>query len=241
MDDRKDKNENEENESDFWSDALDDIMRRRAWKEWLGEMFDMVMCVMIAAGFTVALTRVFFCISIVSGRSMEPTLQNRDLVVLQRVSRHTDYGDIVACKDRQGELLIKRVIGLEGDVIQIDGPNGVVYRSPWTSLTSSPTATTPATRRVPSRWRRAASSSWGTTAPTAQTAAATTSARSGRRTSKGSCSSAWAICPAWKRTSAACNSRPAACSAGSFKETQESAYFPAPAGGGNEKKHRRNT
>ena len=104
-------------------------MRRRAWKEWLGEMFDMVMCVMIAAGFTVALTRVFFCISIVSGRSMEPTLQNRDLVVLQRVGRHTDYGDIVACKDRQGELLIKRVIGLEGDVIQIDGPNGVVYRN----------------------------------------------------------------------------------------------------------------
>lgn len=129
MDDRKDKNENEENESDFWSDALDDIMRRRAWKEWLGEMFDMVMCVMIAAGFTVALTRVFFCISIVSGRSMEPTLQNRDLVVLQRVGRHTDYGDIVACKDRQGELLIKRVIGLEGGVIQIDGPNGVVYRN----------------------------------------------------------------------------------------------------------------
>lgn len=37
MDDRKDKNENEENESDFWSDALDDIMRRRAWKEWLGD------------------------------------------------------------------------------------------------------------------------------------------------------------------------------------------------------------
>ena len=129
MDDRKDKNENEENESDFWSDALDDIMRRRAWKEWLGEMFDMVMCVMIAAGFTVALTRVFFCIYIVSGRYMEPTLQNRDLVVLQRVGRHTDYGDIVACKDRQGELLIKRVIGLEGDVIQIDGPNGVVYRN----------------------------------------------------------------------------------------------------------------
>ena len=60
---------------------------------------------------------------------MEPTLQNRDLVVLQRVGRHTDYGDIVACKDRQGELLIKRVIGLEGDVIQIDGPNGVVYRN----------------------------------------------------------------------------------------------------------------
>ena len=29
---------------------------------------------------------------------MEPTLQNRDLVVLQRVGRHTDYGDIVACK-----------------------------------------------------------------------------------------------------------------------------------------------
>ena len=47
MDDRKDKNENEENESDFWSDALDDIMRRRAWKEWLGEMFDMVMCVVL--------------------------------------------------------------------------------------------------------------------------------------------------------------------------------------------------
>ncbi len=40
------------------------------------------------------------------------------------------YGDIVACKDRQGELLIKRVNGLEGDVNQIGrGPNGVFTRA----------------------------------------------------------------------------------------------------------------
>ena len=127
--DMKDKNDNDENESNFWSDALDDIMRRRAWKKWMGELFDLVMCVMVTLGLTVALTRVFFCISVVHGISMEPTLQNRDLLVLQRVGRHTDYGDIVACKDRWGKLLIKRVIGLEGDVIQIDGPNGVVYRN----------------------------------------------------------------------------------------------------------------
>ena len=118
-----------DNESDFWSDALLKVLRRRAWKERLGALFDMAICVMIAVGFSVALTRAFFCLSIVSGTSMEPTLQDRDLVVLQRVARRTDYGDIVACKDRRGELLIKRVIGLEGDVIQIDGPNGVVYRN----------------------------------------------------------------------------------------------------------------
>lgn len=40
MDDRKDKNENEENESDFWSDALMTSCGESV-EEWLGEMFDM--------------------------------------------------------------------------------------------------------------------------------------------------------------------------------------------------------
>lgn len=77
-------------------------------------------------------------ISMVVGSSMEPTLLENDRVVIMRLFYKPDYGDIIAVwaeglPNREtggmGEMIVKRVIGLEGDVIDIDKETGTVYRN----------------------------------------------------------------------------------------------------------------
>lgn len=65
----------------------------------------------------------------VSGDSMKNTLQNRDRLVLSNFLYEPDYGDIVVIVRENDTPLIKRVIGLAGDRIRIDGTTGVVYRN----------------------------------------------------------------------------------------------------------------
>ena len=73
-----------------------------------------------------------FRIVVVSGSSMYDTLYNGDwLLLLSNTFYHDpEYGDIiVASKDsfRDGEPIIKRVIATEGQTVDIDFVNGVVY------------------------------------------------------------------------------------------------------------------
>lgn len=79
-----------------------------------------------------------FSISMVIGSSMEPTLLENDRVVIMRFLYKPSYGDIIAVwaeglpnreTGEQGEMIVKRVIGLEGDVIDIDKETGTVYRN----------------------------------------------------------------------------------------------------------------
>lgn len=76
--------------------------------------------------------------TIVKESSMEPTLYENNYLFVNKLSYmtkdHPDYGDIIIFEsdmerdDGKGKkLLIKRVIGVEGDVITITG--GVVYRN----------------------------------------------------------------------------------------------------------------
>jgi signal peptidase I len=65
-------------------------------------------------------------IASVDGNSMEPTLIHRDLVILSKISYIAGEprpGDIVAFpyKENPSEYYIKRIVGLPGDVIDIDG------------------------------------------------------------------------------------------------------------------------
>lgn len=67
-------------------------------------------------------------IAIVDGRSMQPTLNDGDIVVVQRIGYHPKSGDIVVCKvDGLNKLIVKRVIAVEGDVVDIDFETGRVY------------------------------------------------------------------------------------------------------------------
>lgn len=77
-------------------------------------------------------------ISMVIGSSMEPTLLENDRLVIMRFFYKPSYGDIIAVwaeglPNREtggtGEMIVKRVIGLEGDVIDIDRETGTVYRN----------------------------------------------------------------------------------------------------------------
>ncbi len=80
-----------------------------------------------------------FCInvSVVVGSSMNPTLINGDRILVSHIGYTLQHGDVVAVwaanlnnrdTGEKGELIVKRVIGLPGDVIDIDD-NGTVYRN----------------------------------------------------------------------------------------------------------------
>ncbi len=67
----------------------------------------------------------------VDGSSMLPTLHNADKVVVSRLSRHYDAGDIVVLTKASfrggNESIVKRVIATEGQTIDIDFDAGIVY------------------------------------------------------------------------------------------------------------------
>ena len=78
-------------------------------------------------------------LAIVNGPSMNPSLYNHDLIVFQRLGYIPKYGDIVIVnahrypllleEDSYQEELIKRVIGLPGDILEFDEENQVIYRN----------------------------------------------------------------------------------------------------------------
>lgn len=77
----------------------------------------------------------------VSGGSMEPTLQDRSWVAVTALGFHARRGDVVVVSQPNAlnEPLIKRIIAVEGDVIEIDpelhtvSVNGEVLDEPYIS------------------------------------------------------------------------------------------------------------
>lgn len=70
---------------------------------------------------------VFFNIIIIDGDSMEPTFQDNTIIVTQCKFYDLDRGDIVVCDvDGYEGYIVKRIIGKEGDVIDIDFRTGDV-------------------------------------------------------------------------------------------------------------------
>ena len=74
-------------------------------------------------------TFIFDCI-IVYGTSMLPTLSDKDLIIINKIEyriSNPEYGDIILFKHDENENYIKRIIGKEGDTIEIK--DCVVYRN----------------------------------------------------------------------------------------------------------------
>lgn len=97
-------------------------------KEWIKTI---LISVLIALAITA-----FIRPTLVKGFSMYPTIEEYDYLIINRmpyITKEPEYGDIVVFKTNQltvdGEKkdLIKRVIGLSGDTIEII--NGIVYRN----------------------------------------------------------------------------------------------------------------
>ena len=83
-----------------------------------------VYALVIVAAVSVLVATLVLPVLQISGTSMEPTLNNGEIVVLVKTSK-LDRGDVCGFY-YSNKILIKRVIGLPGDVVVIDN-DGNVY------------------------------------------------------------------------------------------------------------------
>lgn len=95
-----------------------------------------VSVLIVVAASAVLVSTLFFPVIQVSGNSMEPTLKDGDILVLVK-SKNVTYGDL-CCVSWQNKVLLKRVIGLPGDKINIDRDgnvfvNGQLLDEPYVS------------------------------------------------------------------------------------------------------------
>lgn len=93
--------------------------RRRFWRVLRGTVSTLI----VVAAIAVLLATLLLPVLQVSGDSMNPTLQDKDVIVLVK-SGSLKTGDLCGFY-WQNKLLLKRVIGLPGDIISLD-ENGVV-------------------------------------------------------------------------------------------------------------------
>ncbi len=99
----------------------DAISRRRAWAK---AVRSTVATLLVVAAIAVLVATLFLPVLQISGTSMEPTLSDGDVVVLVKGGSY-ERGDLVSVA-YENKYLIKRVIGLPGDSIEI-ASDGTVY------------------------------------------------------------------------------------------------------------------
>lgn len=97
--------------------------RQKAYNKALGGT---VYVLTIVAAIAVLIATLILPVLQIEGTSMEPTLHNGDIVLLMKTTRF-DYGDLCGFT-WNNKLLIKRVIALPGDWVEID-TDGTVYRN----------------------------------------------------------------------------------------------------------------
>lgn len=61
----------------------------------------------------------------VVGQSMEPTLKNGDRVVVNLLARNYEVGDIIVFETESGDKLVKRIVAVPGDVVDITPDKGL--------------------------------------------------------------------------------------------------------------------
>lgn len=93
------------------------------------EAYDWIQCLVSALLFCVIIFSFFVRIIGVIGDSMIPTCHNGDRVVVSNLFYEPRQGDIVVLRKEefQEEPIIKRVIAVEGQTVDIDFDNGIVY------------------------------------------------------------------------------------------------------------------
>ena len=90
--------------------------------EWMEVLISAIIILVVAFTF-------FFRVVNVSGPSMLPTLESGDRVLISMLLHEPQAGDVVVITRTQGldQPIIKRVIATEGQTVDIDTENGVVF------------------------------------------------------------------------------------------------------------------
>lgn len=94
------------------------------------DMYDWVQCLIVALIICVVFFAFFVRIIDVVGTSMNPTLNNSDKMLVSGLFYKPQVGDVVVFKKDEynpDKALVKRVIAVEGQEINIDFDKGIVY------------------------------------------------------------------------------------------------------------------
>ncbi|MCD7959466.1 MAG: signal peptidase I [Ruminococcus sp.] len=107
------------------TEQLEQELRKRKYRfGYIKLLRSTISSLVVVAAIAVLISMLFLPVLRVVGTSMTPTLQNQELVVCRRIGDF-ETGDIIAFYFNN-KVLLKRVIGVSGDVIDID-ENGTVY------------------------------------------------------------------------------------------------------------------
>ena len=140
------------------------------------EIYDWIYCLSVALIICVVIFAFFIRLIDVRGTSMNPTLNNNDKMLVSGLFYEPKVGDVVVFKKDEYDperALVKRVIAVEGQVINMDFDRGIVY------VDGVPLEEDyimePTTNKIdfigPRPCRKAASLSWAITATRPPTAA----------------------------------------------------------------------
>lgn len=119
----------ENNELQMNTEEQADVKKQPKNSKTVSNIYDIV-SVVVSAVAVIAIVFTFVTrVLVVSGASMNPTLNNGDTVAISSLKRSFDYGDIVivAQPNAMHKTLIKRVIAVGGQTVDIDSEKGIVY------------------------------------------------------------------------------------------------------------------
>ena len=94
------------------------------------ETYDWIQCLLVALIICVLIF--MFCVRVIDvvGSSMNPTLYNGEKMLVSGLFYKPKVGDVVVFKKDEydpNKLLVKRVVAVEGQEINMDFENGIVY------------------------------------------------------------------------------------------------------------------
>lgn len=118
-------NDNQETINIANTEAQPETLKERL----IPEVYSWVGTIVFTVLFVALVTTFIFRIAPVNGISMLPTLSDGDNLITTTLHGEYKHGDIVVVRRQRGTPLVKRVIGVEGDKINIDFEAGIVYRN----------------------------------------------------------------------------------------------------------------
>ena len=93
------------------------------------DIYDWMQCIVVAIIVCVLLFSFFVRLVDVVGESMLPTLENGDKIIVSNLFYEPKQGDIIVFRkdEYRDQPLVKRVIAVEGQTVDIDFDRGIVY------------------------------------------------------------------------------------------------------------------
>ncbi len=94
----------------------------------LREILDWLVCIVVAVAIALVIRNFVFTLVNVSGPSMNPTLNDKDVLYVNRMFYEPEVGDIIIFEPKESPdtPYVKRVIATEGQTVDINPYNGEV-------------------------------------------------------------------------------------------------------------------